>query len=201
MNNARFFIIIVLILIAGFTAGCVSQSKFDQVTSELSLAQGQIQELTQDNDSLKEDYASLKSDYDTLKKNNDVLKVEHETLQSDLTGTKADLEETQATLENTKTDLADAISDISALESKLVKVKTKMDILKSMFVPSLSGEYINYTEAETFAWFLEMQTLVEKSNDTALQDEFETLIMGDSSEQDFANFIISLIKSISTDLE
>jgi outer membrane murein-binding lipoprotein Lpp len=201
MRNTRLFTFTVLVLIAFFTAGCVSQSKFDQITSELDLAQGQIQELTQANDTLKKDYASLKSEYDTLKTINVALMVEHETLQSDFAGTKADLEKTQTSLEDTKANLKDALNDVSALEEKMVKVKAKVEVLKSLFLPSLSGEYVNYSEGEALAWFLEWGTLVEATNDSSLQEKYDALVVGGFSEKGTSDFFIYLIEAISQDLE
>jgi outer membrane murein-binding lipoprotein Lpp len=208
MATTRFSNFTLLVLIAFFTAGCVSKNKYDQVTSELNNAQGQIQTLMQDNDTLKNNYAqsrsdydTLKSDYDTLKNNYDSLKGDYETLQSDYDSTKTDLEATQASLENTKTNLKDTLTDISALEEKTAKAKAKVEVLKSMFLPSLSGEYANYSEAEYLIWFLEWRTVIEATNDSSLQEKFDNLVIGGFTDKGTSDFFIYLIEAIYKDLE
>ena len=124
-----------------------------------------------------------------------------------LSDTKAELASTEAELANTETELASTKAELASTEAEnadlnetLMEAKARMEIIEGIFIPLMTGELDELTEAEAMNVFLEWQDQVMAMGDPVLEARFQALI-DYGSDAAFESFFVYLFESMAEALE
>jgi len=162
-------LILMLLLI---TSCGVPHEEYAKVSSDLAVAQTQIQSLQGD---LTKAQTQIQS------------------LQSELSAKKTELSAMESEVGATK-------SDLEAEQEKLAQGRARIEILNAIFIPAITGELDRMTEAESLNYFLEWRDTVNAVEDPVLTAKFEVMIETLSDEA-FLSFLLYLLESTADALE
>lgn len=177
-------IAIILLLIALAVVGCGLNNELATAKSDLATAQSNIAALQNEYDTLKRSYDSLKNDYDKIKE---------------------ELDAAQAKVKQVQQDLMNALLDRDALAKKVREAKARAEVLRTLFVPSLTGEDQTLTQREQIDRFLQWGDLIALTRDRNLVDKYmalgDSIMNGTYSREILADLLIYLLESLVTNLE
>jgi septal ring factor EnvC (AmiA/AmiB activator) len=163
----------VLVLIASLAGVIGLGFLYYRLNTQLKSTQAELQTLTENNDSLSKKYDALQAQYAELQGQNNKLTEELKTANSKTDGLQIDLDKSQTTTE---------------------QVKTRLAVLNSIFIPTITGEIFAMTEAEALVMFQVWTENIDAVNDPTLSQKFQAYLEG--SEQEFNEFLMYLLGSM-----
>ncbi len=164
-------LVLTLVLLPACAAG-VPQEEYTRVSSDLAAAQTQIQ--------------SLEGDLSAK--------------ESELAAAQTEIQSLQDELSTKDTELSAKESELEVVKGKLEQGKATSEILNAIFIPAMTGELDEMTEAEAISWFLEFRDKVIAVGDPTLTAKFEAMLETFSDEA-FMSFFMYLMESIPKTLE
>lgn len=126
----------------------------------------------------------------TLQGQYDSLTAEKNKLSTDFDATKAELETTKTDLDKTKGDLATTQGDLKNSQDQGASQQAKID--KARELAEILNAYANVNTSEDF---LELTSMIEKSNNKELQAEWKKFTDAPTAENS-AKFMLYLITAI-----
>jgi len=109
--------------------------------------------------------------------------------------------DTKAELTSIETELAVTEAENADLNETLVEAKARMEVIEGIFVPAMTGELDEMTDAEAMAWFLAWQDQVEAIGDPTLEAKFQVFIASNFSDAALLSFFVYLFESTAEALE
>jgi outer membrane murein-binding lipoprotein Lpp len=113
----------------------------------------------------------------------------------------SDLAAAQAQIQTLQTQLSAKQSEFDASSAKIVKAKADIDVLNAIFIPAMSGEFNNMTEAQIMNLFIGWRDKVNAIGDTALTAKFQAIIDSNGGQQETMDFFMALLQDTSKSLE
>ena len=163
----------VLVLVASL-AGVVGLGfLYYRLNIQLKSTQAELQTQIENNASLSKKYDTLQAQYGELQGQNNKLTEELKTANDKTDGLQIDLDKSQTTTD---------------------QVRTRLAVLNSIFIPTITGEIFTMTEAEALVMFQAWTNNVEAVNDPTLSQKFQAYLEG--SDQDFNEFLMYLLGSM-----
>ena len=181
MNQRRWTMIVLFIVLAIAIAGCaatVSQEDYDQVVSDLD---GALDEVT----TLEAQVADLEAELVEAQ-------VELADAQTELVETQAELVETQAELVEAGT----AQQDLLTLQEKVSKAVISAEIMDVFLKVGFGGG--DLTEENAMGVFLELSEKVEASGDEGLQEKFQAVLFSFGGEQEALDLVEYMIGTMTS---
>ena len=163
----------VLVLIASLAGVIGLGFLYYRLNTQLKSTQAELQTLTENNDSLSKKYDALQAQYGELQSQNNKLREELKAANDKTDGLQIDLDKSQTTTE---------------------QVKTRLAVLNSIFIPTITGEIFTMTESDALVMLQGWTNNVDAVNDPTLSQKFQAYLEG--SEQDFNEFLVYLLGSM-----
>jgi septal ring factor EnvC (AmiA/AmiB activator) len=120
---------------------------------------------------------------------------------AELTSTKTELADTEAELASTEAELTSTEAENADLNETLMEAKARWELIEGIFIPALTGELDEMTEAELVARFLEWRDQIMAIGDPTLEALFQEFIDSDISDEAAFNFFVYLFESMAEALE
>jgi hypothetical protein len=121
---------------------------------------------------------------------------------SDLTAAQVQIQKVQGDLAAKNTELSTKASELKAAQDKLGKAKAEVEIFNAIFIPAMSGELNNMSEAEGINLFFNLRDKVKAIGDPTLTAKLQAVIdSGSSDETVILPFFVYLLEDISRALE
>ena len=120
---------------------------------------------------------------------------------AELTSTKTELADTDAELLSTEAELASTEAELAEIDETLEEAKARWELIEGVFLPALTGEFYEMTEAEAGAWLLEWQGQIIAIGDPTLEAQFQEFIDSDFSDEAAFDLFVYLFESMAEALE
>ncbi len=120
---------------------------------------------------------------------------------AELASTEAELVSTEAELTSTEAELASTEAELAEIDETLEEAKARWELIEGVFLPVLTGELNEMTEAEAGAWLLEWQAQIIAIGDPTLEALFQEFIDSVINDEAAFNFFVYLFESMAEALE
>ena len=125
---------------------------------------------------------------------------EYTRVTSDLAAAQTQIQSLEGDLSAKETELSTKESELEVVKGKLEQGKATSEILNAIFIPAMTGELDEMTDAEAISWLLEFRDKVIAVGDPTLTAKFEVMLETLSDEASMS-FFMYLLESISRTLE
>jgi len=207
---------LVFLLIASFGVGCgVPQEEYEKAKNDLAAAQSELATAQKQVESLKgklqaaqDQIKTLQSDYEEvtgkLKAAQDQIKTlqkDYDKASSELKAVQSQIESLQGDYDQVKEELKAAQDQIETLQQKMKRAKAQAEIVGGIFIPAMTGELDQMTDAEVARWFLGWLDNIEAVEDPVMEKKLQALIESEFGDKEMIDFFIYLLESIPKTLE
>ena len=113
----------------------------------------------------------------------------------------SDLAAAQVQIQKLQGDLTAKDTEFKAANDKLAKAKNEINVLNTIFIPAITGEFNNKTQTEMLTVFLGWRDKVNTIGDSALTAKFQAIIDSSGSEEATMAFFQYLFEDIAKTLQ
>jgi hypothetical protein len=202
MNDMKkFWLFVIVIMLAMLGSACVSKSTYEHAQEELVEAQSQVQSLENQRTSLQSEIHALQSELEETNARNvslqnkiDSSKATSETLKTELATSQKEVQAAQAEIDTIKEELAATVCRADAFQGNIDAAKPYLDVLDQLYlvIPDDADDtWLVY-------WFLELNIRVDKVGDPELKAELDKFYESDDSNaiDVLSTFTVQKIRSI-----
>jgi septal ring factor EnvC (AmiA/AmiB activator) len=126
--------------------------------------------------------------YDKVNSSLAAAQVQIQKLQGDITAKDASLAAAQAQIQKLQGDITAKDTTLKAANDKMGKAKAEVEIFNAIFIPAMTGELNNMSEAEGTKLFLGLRDKVVAIGDPLLTTKIQAVIDSGSNEATLAFF-------------
>ena len=194
----------IFLLLPWLLVGCgISQEVYDAAMVELDAIVAEKDSLAANLQSVQSEFDAAKSNLDSVKTELESMKSEFQSSQNEFNTMKSELESVLAELDSAKLEIESLQAELSTSQSQLQinedtieKAKTFAEVISSLFVPALKGEFVNEFKLAT-QWLNSIQAI----DDPVAERLAEAIIDTEGSEQALTDFYLYIFESLPQILE
>ena len=125
-------------------------------------------------------------------------------MKSDYDKVNSDLSVAQSNVEGLQSDLEAAQSQSEVLQERMGRAKALMELINTIFIPSMTGEISTLTDAESVKLLFEWNEKIQATEDPTVEEQFNAFLDASSpvaEDEALMDFFLYIFENIPEILE